>query len=53
MGACTLDVNSIGADALKMLHDQDPPNDYIESGSVIHVIHDGTNWQIQTPDANP
>ena len=53
VGPCTLNVNSIGADDIKMLHDQDPPNDYIEEGSIIHVIHDGTNWQIQTPDANP
>jgi hypothetical protein len=52
-GACTLNVNSIGAVSLKSLHDQDPPNDYIESGSVVMVVYDGTNFQIISPDANP
>jgi len=52
-GACTLSVNSLHADAIKMLHDQDPADNYIEAGSIIHVIHDGINWQLQTPDCNP
>jgi hypothetical protein len=52
-GACTLNVNSLGATPLKAYHDQDPPDSYIEAGSWITVIFDGSNFQIQTPDANP
>jgi hypothetical protein len=47
-GACTLN-----GKALKVLHDQDPPDNWIEAGSIIHAIYDGTNYQVMTPDANP
>jgi len=53
IGACSLNANNIGAVALKAFHDQDPPDDYIEIGSIVIAVHDGTNFQIQTPDANP
>lgn len=53
VGACTLDVNSIGAKSLKSLHDQDPANDYIEARSIVHCIYDGSAWQILSPDCNP
>jgi hypothetical protein len=52
VGACTLNVNSLGAKALKALHDQDPPNDYIEAHSMVMCVYDGTNFQIINPDAN-
>jgi 7,8-dihydro-6-hydroxymethylpterin-pyrophosphokinase len=52
-GACTINVNSLGAKSLKVKHDQDPEDSYIEAGSIITAIYDGTNFQIQTPDANP
>lgn len=52
-GACTLNVNNLGAKSLKSLHDQTPPDNYIEAGSIAHVIYDGTNFQILSPDANP
>jgi hypothetical protein len=55
-GACTLDPDGaypLGAVALKAYHDQDPPDNYIEAGSIVMVIFDGTYWEIQTPDANP
>jgi hypothetical protein len=52
-GACSLNVNGTGAIALKAFHDQDPPDNYIEVGSIIDVVYDGTNYQIQTPDTNP
>ena len=51
-GACTINVNGLGAVSLKVFHDQDPPNNYIEAGSTIFAIHDGTNAVIQTPNAN-
>lgn len=52
-GACSIDVNGLGAKSLKSLHDQDPADNYIESGSIVSLIYDGTNFQVQTPDANP
>ena len=51
-GACTLNLNAVGAVALKMKHYQDPTDNYIEVGSMVQVIYDGTNYQIQTPAAN-
>jgi len=52
-GACTVNVNGLGAKALKMLHDQDPADNYIEAGSVVLAVYDGTNFQMIQPDANP
>jgi hypothetical protein len=52
-GACTVNVNALGAKSLKSLHDQDPPDNYIESGSVVMATYDGTNFQMIQPDANP
>ena len=52
-GACTLNVNGLGAKSLKSLHDQDPADNYIEAGSIVHVVYDGTNFQILSTDANP
>ena len=46
-------MNSLGAKSLKSLHDQDPPNNYIEAGSVVMAIYDGSEFQIVSPDANP
>ena len=44
---------SLAAISLKSLHDQDPADSYIEAGSIVTLIYDGTNFQIQSPDANP
>jgi hypothetical protein len=52
-GACTVNVNGLGAKSLKMLHDQDPADNYIEVGSMVMAIYDGTNYQLISPDANP
>ena len=52
-GVCTLNVNGLGAKTIQMLHNQNTPDDYIEAGSMVHVIYDGTYFQLQTPDANP
>jgi len=51
-GACTVNVNSLGVKSLKMLHDQDPGNNYIENGSVVMAVYDGTNFQMIQPAAN-
>ena len=50
-GAATLNVNSKGAKTIKKLHDQDLENNDIESGSIVTVVYDGTNMQLQTPQA--
>ncbi|MCP4493203.1 MAG: hypothetical protein GY820_38765 [Gammaproteobacteria bacterium] len=52
-GACTLNLNSLGAKSIKAFNDQNPPDNYIEAGSVFEVIYDGTNFQLLSPDANP
>jgi len=51
-GACTVNVNALGAKSLKVLHDRDPGNGYIESGSVVVAEYDGTNFQMIQPDAS-
>ena len=47
-GACTLNVNALGAKAIKKNHDQDPVTGDIEAGQIITVIYDGTSWQMQS-----
>lgn len=47
-GASTLNVNSIGAVALKKNNDQDTETGDIEAGQVITVVYDGTFFQIQS-----
>lgn len=52
-GACSLQFNGLGIAIIKMLHDQDPENNYIEDGSMVTMVFDGTTWQLMSPDANP
>lgn len=52
-GACTVNVNGLGAKALKMLHDQDPADNYIEATSVVMAVYDGTSFLLMSPDCNP
>lgn len=51
-GACTLNVNGLGAKNLKSLNNQDPQDNYIEADSIVAVVYDGTSFQILNPDAN-
>jgi len=51
-GACTINVNGLGAKSLKAYHDQDLPNNYIESGSMVMAIYDGNNFQMLQANAN-
>jgi len=50
-GAATLNVNTLGAKTIKKSHDQDLETGDIEAGSIVTVIYDGTNFQLQTPQA--
>jgi len=52
-GACTLNVNSLGAVSLKMNKDLDPVDGYIKAGQIVTVIHDGTNFQILSVSGKP
>jgi len=52
-GACAVNVNSKGWKAVKSLNNQDPADNYIETGSIVIMSYDGTNFQLLMPDANP
>jgi hypothetical protein len=52
-GACTVNVNGMGAKNLLMLHDQTPADNYIEDWSIVVAVYDGANFQMIQPDANP
>jgi len=47
-GACTLNVNTVGAKSIKKLHDTDPATGDIEVGQIVTVVYDGTNFQMQS-----
>ena len=50
-GACTINVNSLGAKALKVQGDgADPANGWITAGNVVVAVYDGTVFQIINPD---
>lgn len=50
-GAATLAVNGLSADAIKKNYNQDLNTGDILQNQVVTVIHDGTNWQLQSPVA--
>ncbi len=52
-GACTLNVNGLGAKALKINKDQDPPSGYIKAGSIVVVVYNGTNFEIVSVATSP
>lgn len=47
-GAATLNVNSLGAKTIKKFNDKDLSDGDIKAGSVVIVVYDGTNFQLQT-----
>lgn len=51
-GAASLNVNSLGAIAIKKNHDQDLEDNDIESGQIVTVAYDGTYFQMQSQIAN-
>ena len=52
-GACTLNVNSIGAKAIKTAYDQTPTNNCIIADSIVHVVYDSSQdaFQMLSPCA--
>lgn len=45
-GACTLNINSLGAKSIKKNGDLDPGDGDIVAGQIVTVIYDGTNFQL-------
>ncbi len=45
-GACTLNVNALGAKNIKTIYGADPEAGTIPEGGVLTVIYDGTNFQV-------
>jgi hypothetical protein len=50
-GACSINVNGLGAKALKRGVSTDPGDNFIKAGSVVLAIYDGTNFQMIQPAA--
>lgn len=50
-GACSINVNALGAKALKRGVSTDPGDNYIKVGSIVQAIYDGTNFQMIQPAA--
>lgn len=56
VGSCNVNVNSLGFKRLVTPYNVTPPENYIEAGSIVHAVYDGSagdRFQILTPDANP
>ena len=52
-GACTLNINSLGAKSLKTVLGADPADNHIDAAQIVPLCYDGTNFIIMTPDSNP
>lgn len=50
-GACTINVNGLGAKSLKRGVSTDPTNNFIKVGSVVLAIYDGSAFQMIQPAA--
>lgn len=50
-GPCSLNVSGLGAKTIKKLHDQDTATGDIESGQIVEVVYDGTNFQMVSQPA--
>lgn len=50
-GACSVNVNGLGAKALKKGVSTDPGDNFIKVGSVVVAVYDGTNFQMLQPAA--
>ena len=48
-GACTININSLGAKSIKLATGGDPHNGAIQANSVADIIYDGTNFILLNP----
>jgi hypothetical protein len=51
-GACSLNVNGLGATAIKKDVNVDPLDNDIKANQIVEVIYDGTNWQMISKSSN-
>lgn len=51
-GACTLNVNSLGAKTIKKQYNVDLADGDIKANQLVSVIYDGTNFQMLSPVSN-
>ncbi len=47
-GACTINVNTLGAKSIKKHHDVDPATGDIEANQIVTIVYDGTNFEMQS-----
>ena len=52
-GACTLNINSLGAKSLKTVLGANPADNHIDAAQIVPLVYDGTNFVILTSDSNP
>jgi hypothetical protein len=53
-GACTLNINGLGAIDLKVKgNTTDPENNWIVADEIVHCVYDGAVFQIMNPDSTP
>jgi hypothetical protein len=53
-GACTLNINGLGAKSLKIKgNTADPDDNWIIANEIVHCVYDGTVFQVINPDATP
>lgn len=53
-GACTINVNILGAISLKVKgNTTDPEDNWILADQIVHCVYDGTVFQILNPDSTP
>lgn len=51
-GACTINVNSLGAKSIKVGGTVDPIDNDLQVGKIYKLIYDGTNFQLLNPSAS-
>ena len=52
-GACTLNINGLGAKSLKTVSGADPVDSYIDASGIVSLCFNGSDFIIMTPDGNP
>lgn len=52
VGACTLNVNALGVESIKLLDGDDPYDNAILANMIVNVQYDGANFQLLNPSLN-
>lgn len=52
VGACTLNINSLGAKSIKLMNGDDPYNNAIVANMIVDAQYDGTNFQLHSPNVD-